>query len=55
MMRTLLIVCGLVAVGAAIPQLVPLLFVLTILLGIVWIGVLRIKWSFLGMRRGDWR
>lgn len=55
MMRTLLIVSGLIAVGAAIPQLAPLLFVLTILFGVVWIGVLRIKWSFMGMRRGDRR
>ncbi|NNH75854.1 hypothetical protein HLB23_39400 [Nocardia uniformis] len=55
MMRTLLIVSGLIAVGAAFPQLAPLLLVLAILLSVVWIGVLRIKWSVMGLRRGDRR
>lgn len=55
MMRALLIVAALVLVGAAAPELAAPLITITLLLGVVWIGVLQMKWSIIKRYRGGRR
>lgn len=55
MMRALLIGFGLLVVGASVPSLAAVTFPIVLLIGIAWIVLWHLKWSYVRRWRGGRR